>query len=127
MCGFSRLKMVTAPFVNTAVLRRSRKTRDGTPPPALPSEYFGKQEVNELHRLKQFSARTRTLSSADVRMPRLILRILPLQQLHQAPSLQNYDDLTGAVTNSASKRAIMMLFDIFVLALEYIKGVRKET
>lgn len=54
----------------------------------------------------------------------LCLRFLLLQQLHHEPSKQNFDDLTGAVTKSASKRAIMMLLDIFVLALEYIKKVR---
>ena len=47
-----------------------------------------------------------------------------LQQLHSKPSQQNYDDLIGAVTKSASKRAEMMLLDIFVVALEYIKSVR---
>eukprot|EP00752_Nemacystus_decipiens_P005430 g4921.t1 len=42
-------------------------------------------------------------------------------QLHHEPSKQNYDDLSDAVTKSASSKAIMMLLDIFVLALEYIK------
>lgn len=50
---------------------------------------------------------------------------LPLQQLHSKPSQQNYDDLIGAVTKSASKRAEMMLLDIFIVALEYIKNVRR--
>lgn len=47
-----------------------------------------------------------------------------LQQLHNNPSQQNYDDLTDAVTKSASKKAEMFLLDIFVLALEFIKNVR---
>lgn len=49
--------------------------------------------------------------------------LLP-QQLHNNPSQQNYDDLTDAVTRSASKKAEMMLLDIFVVALEFIKKVR---
>ncbi len=48
-----------------------------------------------------------------------------LQQLHNKPSQQNYDDLIGAVTKSASRRAEMKLMDIFVIALEYIKDVRR--
>ncbi|CAM9720781.1 unnamed protein product [Pylaiella littoralis] len=43
-------------------------------------------------------------------------------ELHNSPSQQNYDDLLGAVTRSASKRAEMMLLDIFVAALQYIKS-----
>lgn len=46
-----------------------------------------------------------------------------LQQLHNNPSQQNFDDLTDAVTKSVSKKAEMALMDIFVLALEYIKNV----
>eukprot|EP00752_Nemacystus_decipiens_P007641 g6830.t1 len=43
-------------------------------------------------------------------------------QLHHNPSQQNYDDLTGAVTKSASKKAEMLLLDVFVMALEFIKN-----
>ncbi|CAB1102322.1 unnamed protein product [Ectocarpus sp. CCAP 1310/34] len=48
---------------------------------------------------------------------------VPPQQLHSKPSQQIYDDLVDAVTKSTSKRAEMMLMDIFVIALEYIKSV----
>ncbi|CAN0375001.1 unnamed protein product, partial [Ectocarpus sp. 12 AP-2014] len=44
-------------------------------------------------------------------------------QLHNKPSQQIYDDLVDAVTKSTSRKAEMMLMDIFVIALEYIKSV----
>lgn len=39
--------------------------------------------------------------------------------------MHTYDDLTSAVTKSSSKKAEMMLMEIFVMALEYIKNVRR--
>lgn len=51
--------------------------------------------------------------------------ILRLQQLHSNPSQHNYDDLTGAVTKSSSNKAEIMLLEIFVMALKYIKNVRE--
>lgn len=49
-----------------------------------------------------------------------------MQQLHNHSSRKSYDDLIGARTDSASRRAEMLLLDIFVMALKYIKNVRVD-
>lgn len=64
--------------------------------------------------------------SHGVVMLLLVCSMPPPQQLHSNPSQLAYDDLVNAVTKSTSKRAEMMLMDVFVATLEYIKNVRQN-